>query len=259
MIAYHVKLQRRSSIKNKNIRMNLFGKRKKMQRDGPQVSSLPDASTLSEPRTDMDSEHSKNPPEKKLSIRYSSLDELPLKVYVVIVCSGDIRHLGDGTRDELQKTWLNMQDEWDQAIKGDRVAVDTQIYAEIEKLNLDIGRIAILIEYAEMHRHSEDLKQAFAEDGFDFNSMDDLPGIINQSKMLDIQLDMLTKRAEVTLPDSSQPVNKAMFVKCLMRISDFKKYQIRMEDITTLEFCLHYKDFTDYVETVNKKNKGAVL
>lgn len=184
--------------------------------------------------------------------------EIMMPVYVKILTSGDMRHLGYGSDELNLSAWERIRDEWDATIMGDSASLNVNVYAEIKYIQLKIAWFNELIQAAQSLGAGEQfdrLLPEFAEGGFYLSSFDELPSIINQSKQLVIELERLTAQVQINEDkEGGKPLNKAFFVTCCERFSDYKKRSIMLEDITILQFCIHYKDWQDYYDRQSEVN-----
>lgn len=203
---------------------------------------------------------------------YTSLDELPFKVYVDVACSGDLSPLSQAKvpcpEHILQFGWQSIGRQFNEAVGGDKMQQATIISAEIMKLDLDIDRVQMLIDAMLLHGADDEAREILAEqlreEGFyhPFTAesyREDLRITALNAQRLVVQKEIRMKEAEAIVPASGsvEKPQRDTYIKCLVRISKHAKYPVRMQDLSTLEFCIHYRDFLDYVESHQKSRAAA--
>jgi hypothetical protein len=203
---------------------------------------------------------------------YTSLDALPFSVYVDCACTGEYGPLSTAKIPApeivLHAGWQNIQRQFNEAVGGDRMEQATILSIEIEKLNLDIDRVQLLIDemlrYGDNDSDRELLADQLREEGFDAgysaeSYREDLRITALHAKRFVLQREIKMKEAEGLLPPegSSEAPTRETFIKCLVRISQHSKYNVQMKAISTLEFCVHYRDYLDYVESIKTRPAAA--
>ena len=183
-----------------------------------------------------------------------------MRTYVTIVTSGDLKHLGGNTDDERASAWQCIQDEWESEILGSKLEQEINLHAQIRKLTLDIARMDMIVGAVKFYGLTDELKEQLNEEGYCINSIDELQSVVNQSKQINIRLDILKKKADAgQIADGESAVNKAMFVKMLAHFTEHFKYAypLTLDNTLAITFCELYARYTDYIEKASQKAAAA--
>jgi len=192
---------------------------------------------------------------------FSCIDDLPFSVYVDCSTTGNLQHLSrakvNAPRALLAHAWQNIQQEFNEAVGGERMSRVATLTAEIEMLNLNIDRVTLLMNAMGQYGPHPDLAHQLREEGFDReyseeSYLEDLRLVEIQAKRFILQRQIKEKEAEGLLPVQKEASNelptRSTYIRCLVSISKTAKYHIGINDISTREFCIHYRDYIDYVE-----------
>lgn len=228
---------------------------KKRVPNGPGAKDMPEPSMSLNSQTDSALEHPKTSTVNPIKKPFTCLDDIPLSIFVMILCSGDTNHLGHNTSEENETFWAKIHDEWEVNLSTERSIAEIQTHAEIKRLELDISRVKTIVLNAYNLGVTDEIQELLLDEGFVATTKEDLPDIINQLTTWEVRMELLIQQVEALLPTNKEKdtkVDKALFVKCCVRISDYKKYPITLQSITALEFCIHYRDYIDYIEKLKK-------
>lgn len=212
-------------------------------------------STLLSPSMGTDLNSSKIPTGAKSLILYSSLDDIPLKVYVEVICNHDLTHISGATVEDKIATAEVLADQWEAAISGKDLNDDILVFAEIKKLELDIMRIDNLIDTIEKIGAFPLLVDELEQEGYSIDVNSDLAPQLqafrNQQKQYELQLQALYK--VIKKESGTGKVDKMLFIRSCIRISEHLKYHIDYNSITAMEFCIYYRNFCDYIDVQKSK------
>lgn len=240
------------------MKFNLSKRLKRAGKPGQLVKNLQGFSTSTEQPTDSDSKHLKNSENENLlkpSPCIRLIEDLPALTYVIIVTSGDIKHLGGGNDEERFEAWELIQDQIEQFTNTGKTIGIIEAEKEIKMLILQIDRIAMIIAFIELLGLTDDLMAELAAEYIYINSVNQLQYAVNQSKQLNIRLATLKAQQQLS-PQGGNKVNKAMYVSLCKAFSDVHKYRIVLEDLNTLEFFEYYKELNEYID---RQNKSATM
>lgn len=217
---------------------------------------------------------------------YTSIDDLPFTVFEDVSVTKDVTRLAriEGAPIHvLNEAWASLQGQFSEAVGGETMALATSLSAEAESLDQQGDLVQLILDEvqgvmdtastcglpdAAAYAICLPLFQTLQDWDFDRDFSEeswrsDLEWVANAAKNMVMLRDTKLKELEDLKPkqaqESSGEMTRRNFDRALINISDYKKYHIQKDSITTAQFCLHYRDYLNHVEAEkNRQAKGQV-
>jgi len=196
---------------------------------------------------------------------YQKISDLPLNKYIECLVDGNLAALiisGYPTQEQLTAAWLDIAEQYADAMGDAEHQMYIKIYKELVYLNIEYQQILSLIEVLTIviYRPFEEKLNSLLFTNFSFttNREKDLDTCFRLSKSTLLKIDM--KKAQLDgLKDKGENSDKTptreYFQSVLITLSDFAKYPV-LETITTYQFCERVKRFTQFVEKQKAEKNG---
>jgi hypothetical protein len=201
----------------------------------------------------------------QLSKWYLSITDLPLDKYIECVVDGNLSALvisGYPTQEELEAAWLEIAEQYADAMGDAEHRMYIKLYKELVYLNIEYKQILSLIEvltivvYKPFEQKLNEL--LFTNFSFTANREKELDTCFRLSKSTLLKIDMkkahldgLKEKGE----DTDKTPTREYFQSILITLSDYSKYPVQ-ETITTYQFCERVKRFTQFVEKQKAEKNG---
>jgi hypothetical protein len=194
---------------------------------------------------------------------YQHIVDLPLNKFIEASTSGNLSALiisGTPPEEDLYNAWGTIMEEYSLAIGDHETRLRFNLYTEINKLQLKINQIALIVSILKNYYvpiFVTELNNLLVTTMvFDINKPDEydkkLQLALNRSKGYKIQLDLKIDHYEaLSKSEGSGAVTKEYFQSVLITISNHAKYLIP-DTITVFEFCERIKRFNREAEQKNK-------
>lgn len=200
---------------------------------------------------------------------YHHITELPLRKYIDCIVDENLQALtisGFPSAEDLQKAWLNITEEYADAMGDSERSLITKLYREITELSISLTQCAMIIEVLSVFvsekderilRYQKDLNSMLNQ-RFTFKVDKRKAEMARASRLLkgfDLKLalkqDQL-KAMQAKQKGSNTPINREYFQSALISLSDFAKYHVS-DMITTYEYCERCKRIHEYVQKAKIK------
>lgn len=201
------------------------------------------------------SNQEKSTTSKSLNTCFSSIKDLPFRVFQEVMVEGNLSVLiieGEVTVEELATAWQNIQDEYSEAIGG--VEGMVELVYDVEALNSKIQRIENAL-IAFLISPTEDLLQVFRAEGMNY-PIDDLKEFVStvRNRLGDLEFKLQEAqdkidRGEVEHPEPTYEMYEDLFAE----IRKMEGWAVP-DSITTLQFCTYYKRLVKYYERLNREH-----
>jgi hypothetical protein len=208
-------------------------------------------------------------PDLSLLNIYQSCDELPLKVFIRCMVSGDYTGLVKSGPTDTPEAWAAIEDAWLSIysqycalIGGIQIAAFIQRAKTVNALSSKINRITALVDCARLIVCDE-LITALAAEGYKVNAarlasaddegyLQELDAVMARLRPEKMKLDSLIK--ELPKADDKQKSTEQDFTRTLLEVSKYEGYQVKAKDTTVSEYCEYVKRLRDYIESQIKLN-----
>jgi hypothetical protein len=203
------------------------------------------------------------PAEGPLCAFYQHIVDLPLNKFIEVSTTGNLSALiisGQPTEEQIHNAWGTIMEEYSFAIGDHETRLRFNLYTEINKLQLKIDQIALIVSILRnfyVERFVTELNNLLVTTmKFDVNNREDydrkLKLALNRSKGFKIQLDLNIMQYNALLKEGGETsIGKEYFQTILITISNHAKYMIP-DTITVFEFCERIKRFNREMEIKNK-------
>jgi hypothetical protein len=200
---------------------------------------------------------------------YDNILDLPLQKFIECQCKDNLYALvisGDPTKEQLQMAWIDIQQQYCDAIGNNEMRLYLSLQKEIAIASLDYSCICNIVNVLRRvyYRDLADeliklIKMKFRLDPTRPEEyFDDLQRILNRSKSLVIKMDLKKLALEAIqkkLQDKGQKPTREYYERILITISNHAQYSLNRESITVFEFCERLLRFNQYYETIKNKLK----
>lgn len=187
---------------------------------------------------------------------------MPLRIFVKCSCEKDLKYLvrsGAPTEAQLAEAWVNIVQEYSDAIGSHEYRLYLSLYKEVSLLKIDYEMAKAAIEILELcddNRIKDSLNKILMTTfKFGDNKFEELRKCKSRIKNFKIQIDLKViqfNEIEKKNRGVKKEVDEKYYESLLITLSDYAKYRI-IDSISVFEFCERIKRLNAYHETLKKK------
>lgn len=204
-------------------------------------------------------------PGSLLNVLHQSCYTLPLSCFIKCLCEEDLTALiisGTFSEQQLQAKWFDIYSEFIELSDTPDSKILLRIIREIILSKTRILKVQMIVRYLVVQWDEElisELRLMNFRYKYDPNNplqySKDLKLVLSRIKNWEIDLKL--KEAEYDAyqkKSTGEKPERIYFLQSIVRMSQFYKYRINPEEVTTVEFCLMKKEYIEYCENINKEN-----
>lgn len=203
-------------------------------------------------------------PELSPSSCYESIDELPLTRFITCLTTGELAPLikeGTVPDEVLDSLWLHLYSDYLNRIGGVQISALIERSKQIQELSSKLNRLQVLINLA-MRVASDEVAAAFKKEGFKLDPDAEKEAYEQQIRIIAAKLKPESMRLDRLLneqpkADTKEEVTARSFNLALMDVSESVGYAVRVEGITTGEYCDHISRLRDKIEAQIAAQRNA--
>ncbi len=199
----------------------------------------------------------------QFTLRYRHIKELPLAVFVEVLCESRLDLLGDSPIDELVKIWQVITEQYNEAIGGTDALAKMQKVVKILLLKSKINRAQILINSISLLPTEYAFKELYGF-GYMLPSLqfsDENAARITKVFQGHLKRDIMEAAimaSGMKVEDAPEKPKRADFIKTIVTLVDHFKVKIDIDTITVEMYCAYVVRFNADMEKLiemNEKNK----
>lgn len=198
----------------------------------------------------------------KQSFLITRCEDIPLSVFIEIMCDGDHSRLGEG---DTEKAWDTIREQYDQLVGGLSYGKTVILIRDINYLSTKISFVGMVVDL--MHKYYlPQFGQVLSFYGFrykwegisDQQYQSQLDKVISMTKTWYVQLKAKSKEwEEIESKTSDEPITRDYFEEWLIGLSKSQGYHIKATDITAYQFALlirnHMKEVKKATATAKRR------
>jgi hypothetical protein len=188
---------------------------------------------------------------------YQNITDLPLSKYIECVVDNNLSALiisGYPTKEQLQSAWLEIAEQYAEAMGDAERKMYLKLYKELILLNIEYQQVINLIEVLTIVQYEPFEKKLnellFTNFAFTDKREKEIETCYRFSKQILVKIEYKNGQLEGMKQHKDETEgrpNREYFQSILITLSDHAKYPV-METISTFEFCERVKRFTQFVE-----------
>jgi hypothetical protein len=198
---------------------------------------------------------------------YLDCATLPLKKFIACLCEDNLQALvisGKPTLPELQEAWWNIYAEFiDLCAEADNIYAN-RLQSDVNMFKARLLKIKLMVGFLRCEydlQYVDELRTRGFRYKFEWDNQKqyhkDLDSTLAGTKHWQLQLQLREAELEAYLDAAKgEKPSPLYFTQILIRLSDHAGFQLNPEVLTTAEFALRKKAYTDYADKVNKQKNA---
>ena len=197
---------------------------------------------------------------------FRSINSLPLKRFIVCAVRGKLKALiisGDVPEDALQDTWLDIQQQYAEALGDTETSLTLNLYKQIVKLATTLSQVHRCLDVLEnvyVKQFADALNELLSTSfPFDVTKPDaydaNLKSCLTRSMNLELNMELKSASYEAMKGKSEgKPLTEEYFQDMLITLSDHAKYAVT-DEITVYQYTQRITRLNRYIEQLSSKKK----